>query len=464
MKYEVNNNTVLLVDDDETTALALIKALKRRESSLNYIYAATELKALTQLKVTAAQVVILDLSLDNNLGPESGLNLIGKLLQVDSNLRILVLTGHSDDKFGIQALNNGAASFLTKPANPDHLLALIRDALKFAKLKKSYSELAQSVTLKLDYPGLFYKDRAMREVVETIEYATSNALPVLILGETGTGKGLVAQAIFENQKHHRKNFVVCYPNFVSGDLINSELFGHRKGAFTGAIDVRKGLIEEANNGTLFIDEIAELPLETQLTILRVLQEKKFRAVGTNQEIVSDFRLISATNKDITKRIATEKFRLDLYHRISHILIQLPPLRERKEDIIPLAEFFVRNLTLKENLLVHGFSLAAISRLQHQDWLGNVRELKACIEAAVYYANFKGHRIIEVEDLRLGGTDLNPSTALAPAKFADFRSTVKQYELKLIQTALDKFDNNQSQAARYLNLDRSSMLRILNSAK
>jgi DNA-binding NtrC family response regulator len=464
MQNEEQDNTVLLVDDEQPAVSHLIRLLERRDSNLKYLFAATEEDALAQLKATAVQVVVLDLSLNVSVGPQEGLKFINTLLQIDPNLRILILTGHNDEKLGIQAINNGAASFLNKPANPEHLLALIRDALKFYHLKKSHSKLTQSITLKLDYPGLFYKDHAMREVVETIEYATSNALPVLILGETGTGKGLVAQAIFENQKHHRKNFVVCYPNFVSSDLINSELFGHRKGAFTGAVDVRKGLIEDANNGTLFIDEIAELPPETQLTILRVLQEKKFRSVGTNHEVTSNFRLISATNKDISKLIAAEKFRLDLYHRISHILIKLPPLRERKEDIIPLAEFFVRNLSLKENLLVHGFSLAAISRLQQQNWFGNVRELKACVEAAVYYANFKGRRIIDADDLKLGVLGVGQDNAPAQVAAEDFRTAVKQYELTLIRTALDKFDNNQSQAAKYLNLDRSSMIRILNSVK
>ena len=448
-----SSNTILFVDDDALATTSLIKSLQRRDDTFSFIYAADIPQALECLDKHKPSVVIVDLSIDEKVGPKSGLDLINTLQERDSTIRILVLTGHSGEKFGIEAINRGAASFLAKPANPDHLLALIHDALKFSQLKRKFLELTHC-DAKLSYPGLFFKSDRMKEVAERVGYAASNTLPVLILGETGTGKGIVAQSI-----NSKKNMVVCLPNFASHDLINSELFGHRKGAFTGAVDVRKGLIEEAHGGTLFIDEVAELPPETQLTILRVLQDKKFRPVGGNKEITSDFRLISATNKNILKLIEEGKFRLDLYHRISHIVIEIPPLRDRQEDIPLLAEYFLREISLKEKIQVQNIAASATDALLQHSWPGNVRELRACIESAAYYANFKQRRTIEATDIQnnIHCIDSVYTDAFTGGKF---RAQVREYQLKLIRAALEKHDNNQSKAAKYLGMDRTSFRRIM----
>ncbi len=466
----MSSTPILFIDDDDTGREYLIRSLLRRDASLNCISADSEIAALAKIKSENPQIIILDLSLNNEIGPDSGLNLISKILTLNPNARILVLTGHTADIFGIQALNNGAASFLSKPTNPDHLLALIYDAQKFANLTEKYLNATQQV--KSNYPGLIFNSDKMFKIAEQIDYAASNDLPVVIFGETGTGKGIVAQAIFEKQKKHKKNLITYCPSFTNNDLINSELFGHNKGAFTGATETRKGLIEEADKGTLFMDEIAELPADVQLTLLRVIQEKKFRVIGSNKEIASDFRLISATNKDVDKLIEQEKFRLDLYHRISHIIIKLPALRERRKDILPLAEHFIRNLNCSEKLSVYGLSQEVSDIIINQEWPGNIRELRACIEASAFFANFKKHRIIEISDLQnLEKNSVNCETdkqnslkhkeIILSQNPMNFRDTINDYELQLVQTALEKFDNNQSKAAKFLNLDRTSLIRIIN---
>ena len=455
-----NNAVVLFIDDDEAQTSVLINSIKRREPDLDIFFAQEQKRALELQQQHHPNVAVVDLTLDEHVGPNSGLEIITKLLELDSSLRILVLTGHNAAEYGVTAIHHGAASFLQKPVNADHLIALIKDGIFTNQLKRHYQELLIAPSSRQGIVGIKSANPLMRQALETASYAAFNNAPLLILGETGTGKGVLANAIFQAQNHHQKKLLTFYPSFISQDLVTSELFGHQKGSFTGATEARVGILEEANNGTLFIDEIADLPLETQLVLLSVIQEKKFRRLGQNKEISSDFRLISATNKDIYELQDQGLFRSDLFHRIAYLKIELPPLRERKEDIPDLTRDFIAKISQREGLKVADITNTAIARLLNHDWPGNVRELQACVESAAFHAHYHKRYRIEVEDLAISGPGIRTANVIVKMTGTSFRDRVQAFETQLIKDALAKNNHNQSKAARELQLDRTSLRRIL----
>ena len=444
----------LFIDDDETSTRALIRRLQARNPNFQSLYAKSAESGLKLYRELAPEVVILDLSLDPLRGPDSGLELLPELLKISSDARVLVLTGHGAEEYGLKALELGASSFLSKPVLTNHLLSLISDGLSVAGLKRRYKQLCSKQSKSL--VGFETRSTKMSKVLENAQFAASNKQPLMITGETGTGKGLLAQAIHQAGPDNRKPFIRFQPNFGGSDLITSELFGHLKGAFTGAGENRRGLLEEVNGGTLFLDEVDELPLETQVLLLHVLQEKTFRRLGSNRDCHSDFRLIAATNRSVKTSLADKKLRLDFYHRIAHLTLEIPPLRERPEDIPDLAQDCLQSLSNRENLSVHGFSKEALAVLRACPWPGNIRELLAAVESGVYRASFANRRIVSSEDF-----GLNAETSLSLSQVTgSFSERIEQYKLQLIRETLEECNQNQSRAARILGLDRSSMRRIL----
>ena len=450
-----SSEKVLFVDDDEASTRTLVNSLKRRGADFILLTATSASEALRVLKSEHPEVAVVDLSLNPDEGPQSGLTLVSEIMALNSNTRVLVLTGHGGEEFGVKALNMGAASFVVKPVEASHILALIRDSLSVVRLKQSYQELAAAPNGAHGRVGLFGASSKMKSVIEAVAYASSISQPVLIVGETGTGKGVIAQAIHRAGPRVKDPLIRVQPTFTSNDLLTSEIFGHQRGAFTGAVESRKGLLEEAHKGTLFIDEVDELPKETQILLLNVLQERVFRRVGSNQEIRSDFRLITATNCPLEELVAKDRLREDFFQRIAHFVVELPPLRERKEDIPHLAQEFLQQIVSREKLAVFGFTPEAIGKLVQYNWPGNVRELLAVVEGGTYRANFATRRLIEPEDLQL-----RKKTAV---RFNDgnFRERVKLFELQLVQDALARVNGNQSRAAENLGLDRTVLRRILN---
>lgn len=441
------SNIVLIIDDDILASKALSNSISKTNEKIDIKISDNRIDALEQCKINSPAVAIVDLSLDPAVGPKSGLDLIRDILKLDATIRIIVLTSHESSEYGVQALHKGAASFVEKPANIQHLSALIRDGITFCNLKRDFLS-QDNINYKL---GIKTKSKAMLSTLEAAEFAANNSRPILILGETGTGKTILAREIHNASKLKGK-FIRFQPNFTNPDLIASELFGHERGAFTGANTERRGLIEEADQGTLFIDEVDELPKETQVSLLNVLQEKTFRRVGASKDRSSKFRLIAASNRSKTELTTYEKLRQDFFHRIAHGIIEIPALGNRKEDIADLAIFFLQKLSDSENLYVQGFTDHALASLTNYEWPGNIRELQAIVEGGVYRASYNNKILVDVEDLEINNQCI--CTQLS------FREKIKEYELKLVLEALSQSDNNQSKAAELLQLDRTSLRRIL----
>lgn len=449
------DESILLVDDDSEMLISLTRALKASGVSAP-IHAATKYeKAMELLKEKTPQVAVLDLCLDENQGVESGFKLIKDLLAHDNTCRVIVLTGHGSIEYGVRAINLGAANFLEKPADTSHLAALINDGVKQSKLRREYTRVVAekgSVSNSL----VIGISEAVKKLHKEIEYAARSSQAILITGETGTGKGLCAKAVHVASPRAENAFIRYQANFGTADLVNSELFGHMKGAFTGANDDRKGLLAEAKGGTFFLDEIDELPLATQVTMLGVLQEKKFRPLGANKELDLDIRLICATNQDPEKCLGEGKIRKDFYHRVAHVRIHIPPLRQRKEDISLLSESILNKLNQSESISVSRFDDQAIKKLEVYDWPGNIRELEAVAEAAIHRAQFEGRNVVAAEDIQL---DIS-SSAASELSDNSFHELVRIYKLKLIKEKLAQTNGNQLKAAEELGLDRSTMRKIL----
>ncbi len=443
---------LLLVDDDSEALISLARALGANALGAEITAASSAQKALDAANLIDPHVAVVDLSLNQIEGVESGFGLIRELGFQYPNCRVIVLTGHAGMEHGVRSLSLGAASFLEKPADISHLAALIRDGIQQSELRRAYATLLKSKGSNLDQL-MITKSAAMQPVLEEIRYASQTSQAVLITGETGTGKGLCAQVIYRSSSRSAKRFVRYQPNFTTADLVNSELFGHVKGSFTGATSDRKGLLAEAHEGTLFLDEIDELPSETQVALLGVLQDKIFRAVGSSREESANFRLISATNRSPEESVESGKLRKDFFHRVAHLRVHLPALRERKSDILPIAQSLLEILRSKERLNVFELDAPALSLLENYDWPGNIRELQAVVEGAAYRAQFEGRSQIQKSDVRI-----NSAANLEEAR--DFNSKVRQYKISLISQALEKHAGNQVKAAQALGIDRSSMRRIL----
>lgn len=439
------NRRVLFVDDDREFSRVLIRSLERELDSVELLHTATAAEARDKLE--GAALIVLDLELDPDAGPQSGLELIPEFA---GNARVIVLTGHGSEEFGLEALRKGAVSFLTKPVEPRHLKALIEDSLEYAQLKARLKELEAEFSSSIPAVGLSSRDGRMRAVLKEIKFAASTAQPLLLLGETGTGKGVIARAVHDLSPSAHKPFVRAQPAYGNFDLVQSELFGHERGSFTGAVTERKGLIEEANGGTLFLDEIDSLPRETQVMLLEVVQERKFRRVGSNRERSSSFRLIAASNRD--KDELKQLIRQDLFHRLAHLVITIPPLRERQEDIEFLAVEMLSRISDTNRLKVNSFSPESLIKLRQYSYPGNLRELNAIVEQAAFRARFNERSIIEAEDVNV---EQNSTQGIS-----DFRTQVNAFEAKLLKQALNAAGQNLSEAARTLGVERTQLRRML----
>jgi DNA-binding NtrC family response regulator len=449
---------ILIVDDDKNALESLARAISVSDIAADIHSATNASKALELFSQILPSLAIIDLSLNETEGVESGYGLLKNILKLDNNCRVIVLTGHSGVEYGVRALALGAAHFLPKPADIPHITALIKDCLNQFEIRSSLTRFQNDQKHEL-LQSIVGNSSAIIKLREQIDYAAHTSQSVFIRGETGTGKGLCAKLIHQLSNRKSAPFIRYQPTFSTSDLANSELFGHKKGAFTGAINDRRGLLLEASNGTLFLDEVDELPHDLQVTLLGVLHERTFRSVGDDKEQKATFRVISASNANIESEIESGRFRLDLFHRLSQYQIQIPALRERREDIPALALHALQELKAKEQVDVLQIDQAVFNKLAGYSWPGNVRELESVITSAAWRAQYHARKTIEVSDL-----SLSEATSSVSSDKKSLYERVSEFEEQIINRALLDNLGSLSAAARALGINRATVKRISERSK
>jgi len=370
----------------------------------------------------------------------NGIELLKKAKEISPGIEVIIVTAYGSISTAIAAMREGAYDYIEKPFCPEKAEFLIDRLLEHRGLVEENIALHRKLEERYRFENIIAKSPKMQQVIELIKVVAKSNATVLITGDSGTGKELVARAIHSQSYRRDKPFVAVSCAALPESLLESELFGHEKGAFTGAHLQRKGKFEVANEGTLFLDEIGEMSSNIQVHLLRVLEEKEFTRVGSNELIRVDVRVISATNKDMKKAVASGQFREDLYYRLNVVTIELPPLRERKEDILLLAEHFLKKFAVQNQKEGIAFTSEATDFLLKHDWPGNVRELENAILAKDLY--------IEAADL--------PQEGLQPAQSASLGRSLKEVERERIMNVLQQTSGNYSQAARVLGVCRATL--------
>ncbi|MDX2225676.1 MAG: sigma-54 dependent transcriptional regulator, partial [Verrucomicrobiae bacterium] len=377
-------SVVLIVDDEKHTREGLRRALEPRYD----VYVADSLEsAINVLESESVDVVLTDLRMQET---DTGFKLLDRAKTLTPSPVCLMMTAFGSVEVAVEAMKRGAYDYLTKPIDIDRLEILIARALRGRSMETEVRTLRKQVDKKFGIENILGNSPRMKEIFEVIEQVAPSRATVLIEGESGTGKELIAQAIHTLSPRRNSPFVAVHCAALPATLLESELFGHEKGAFTGANEKRIGRFEYADNGTIFLDEIAEIEPQIQTKLLRVLQERSFQRLGSNKTVSVDVRIVAASNKSLEKMVAEGKFREDLYFRLNVVRIELPPLRERVEDIPILANAFLREFSTENGKRITEFSPEAVNLLQTHSWRGNVRELRSAIEHAVVLA--RGEKI------------------------------------------------------------------------
>jgi DNA-binding NtrC family response regulator len=370
---------VLVVDDEKNIRSGLGKALEL--DGYNVLLAADGKEALSHVQEYAVDLVLADLKIPYVPGEE----LLRRVKANYPNTPVIILTGHGSIESAVNAMRDGAYDFLTKPINLDRLSLLVKRALASRDLVLRHRALQEEIERKNQFSSIVGKSSAMKRIFDVVKQVAPTRASVLITGESGVGKELIADALHYNSPRKEKSFIKVHCAALSESLLESELFGHERGAFTGATMRKRGRFELAHLGTLFLDEIGEINQNVQIKILRVLQEKQFERVGGEETLEVDVRIIAATNLDLAEEIKTGGFREDLYYRLNVVNIKLPPLRERKEDIPLLIASFIKEVAKENDRTMEGIDSKAAMVLYSYSWPGNVRELRNCIESAVVMA-------------------------------------------------------------------------------
>ncbi len=446
---------VYVVDDDENARVLVGRWLDH--AGLESSPLEDGIKCLEAL----AEEVPAAICLDMNMPGISGIETLERIREHHPMLPIVVLTGDDSASTAVQAMKLGAYDYLTKPLDQTKFLTTIQNAVEHGRLEMRVSQLEREVEGR-GYPGIVGTSSAMKSVFRQLDRLAVSDVTVLIHGESGTGKELVAQAIHNASSRQRKPFVAVNLTAVPENLLESELFGHEKGAFTGAVNRRLGRFEEANGGTLFLDEIGELSATVQAKLLRVLQERKFQRVGGTFQVQSDFRLLTATHRNLAEDVKTGRFREDLFFRLAVYELELPPLRRRKDDIGALAWSFIREHRSAMGSKASGISAAALAVLEQHDWPGNVRELQNVIQRALVVAE---HEDIRPDDLperirATGPASVSGEGQSRPEPGSDTPDTLEDASKRLLLAAIVKHEGNASAVMRELNVGRTRFYRML----
>ena len=451
---------LLIVDDDPEILEIVADILK--EAGYTVDTAPDGVKAIKYIDAEFYDLVITDL----NLPEIDGMMVLKHIVDQSSDTMCIILTGYGTIKGAVQAIKTGAFDYITKPIKSGEILLVVEKALRYKHLERENILLRQQLRKKYRFENFVGDSKPIQKVFELIEKVADTDSTVLITGESGTGKELIAKAIHYNSYRRDKPMVVINCGAIPEELLESELFGHEKGAFTGAHKSRVGRFELANEGTIFLDEIGDMSPNLQVKLLRVLQEQKFERVGSTRTIKVDIRTIAATNKNLINAVNKGTFREDLFYRLNVIPIKVPPLRNRKSDIPLLVDFFLKKFNKEKRKNVREFSSDAMDTLLQYDWRGNVRELENMVERVIILANGDELGLEDIPESIRGraGTTKPLETTPPPRPGIPFDHAVEQYEKKLILHALSETNWVTTKAAKLLNMNRTTLIEKMKKKK
>ena len=439
----------ILIIDDDRELLTLMKAKLSKNKNYKILTESSPLEALNTVSTEKIDMAIID----KNMPQLDGIEVLRHIKSHGENIQVIMMTGFGSIEDAVEAMRLGAYHYITKPINYDELELVIKQALEHKDLKEENIKLRQAIQ-----EDIITENPTMKSIIEKARKIAPFDTNVLITGESGTGKEVLAKFIHKNSKRADKPFVAINCGAIPADLLESELFGYKKGAFTGATSDKKGIVQEAEGGTLFLDEIGELPLNLQVKLLRLIQNKEFIPVGDTNPKKVDIRIISATNRDLYKLMKEGKFREDLFYRINTIHFQLPPLRERKEDIIPLAKFFIKKISLKYGLPEKKLSEKAINELLSYNWPGNIRELEGVIERTILIEDNPVLNNVSFESKNVSISymgNLIESTEIKP-----FHQLKEEFEKNYFQKLLQYTGWNISKASKLSGKTRAEIYRMI----
>jgi DNA-binding NtrC family response regulator len=435
---------ILVVEDEDKLRRVIELQLKTAGFEVDQAATAEDAMKLTD----RADAILTDLKLPGM----TGLELISQIRRQNSRTPVIVMTAFSTVDNAVEAMKSGAVDFLPKPFSLDHLMAVLDKALEMRSLRDENQKLREELGWRYEFDNLVGRSPAMREVFATVNRVAPTRATVLLAGESGVGKDMIARAIHHHSPRADRPFVKINCTAIPENLMESELFGYEKGAFTGANVSKPGKFEQADTGTVFLDEIGDVPAAIQVKLLRILQEREFERLGSNKTKHIDVRVLAATNVDLRAALEQGTFREDLYYRLNVLPIDIPPLRERKEDIPFLAEHFVKKLANDVDGRITSISEAAIQKLMTYHWPGNVRELENVMERSMVLSPGP---VLEAEDIKMDNAPRRAQPAF-DTQFLPDGMTLDQFEQSIIKEALNRANGNKSQAARLLGLTRNAL--------
>ena len=434
---------ILLIEDDVPFCKLLEKFLIKKSFEVVTAFSGSEAKI--KIKDTDFDLIMTDLRLPDY----DGIQLMAEIKTINPNVPILLMTGYSDVSTAVKAIKNGATDYISKPFNPEEVLLVITNALAQESIviedPTIVSKTVKKTTVQKESSFIQGISAASQKLAEYIKLVSPTNMSVLVIGESGTGKEVIAKSIHENSARKNSNFIAVDCGSIPKELAASEFFGHVKGSFTGAIQDKIGFFEAANGGTIFLDEIGNLSYENQIQLLRALQERKIKPVGSNKEIAVDIRIITATNEDLREAVKNGDFREDLYHRINEFSIHSPSLLERSEDLMLFSDFFLEKSNQELNKNVIGFSEEVMSIFQNYRWPGNLRELQNCIKRATLLSPGD---FIEKEAL--------PVEFFQQEKIETTDFSLSENEREAIVEALNRTNHNKTEAAKLLKINRKTL--------
>ena len=441
---------ILIVDDEENFRHMLSVILKKERYDVET--ASNGEEGLQKISVSPFDQILCDIRMPHM----DGMEFLSEAQKLGIDATIIMMSAYGTIDTAIEAMKLGAYDYISKPFKPDEIILTLKKAEERERLIKENELLRKEVEKEYSFKNIVSKNEKMQKIFEVIKKVAQYKSTILITGESGTGKELVARALHYNSDRSQRPFIPVNCGAIPENLLESELFGHAKGAFTDAVRTKKGLFEEADGGTLFLDEIGDLPLQLQVKLLRALQDGEIRRVGESKSIQIDLRIVTATVKDLVKEVNEGRFRDDLYYRLNVLPIHIPPLRERKEDIPLLINHFIKKYSQSMNKNVVGINPKALEALMNYNWYGNVRELENTIERAIVLTDGDN---VELENLPIEIQDFQNAVQLAPLPEEEYsiKKGSKFLEMNLIKKALKKTKGNHTHAAKLLEISHRALL-------